>query len=374
MEHIPQGITIVTGPDFQVRMVSKYGRELAGLQREQTEGIPFDQHLENLHLLDPEDESEIPLCDLPLARAIDLGEVSRNVELIMDRPNGQKIPLLLHAGPIRDEKGEVVGGVVAWQDITERKRAEQALQTYARKLERSNRDLQDFAFIASHDLQEPLRKVQSFGDRLAERYQLVLDAEGLDFLNRMRNAAVRMQKMVNDLLAYSRVMTKPEPFAEVDLNRVVEQAVSDLELRVESSAAQIEVSDLPVIEADGIQMQQLFQNLLGNAIKFHQPGFPPMIKIFCRTTASPQSKDQGFIEVIVQDEGIGFDEKYLDRIFQPFQRLHGQSKFDGSGIGLAVCRKIVERHSGSITAHSKPGQGASFIVKLPVHQKEEISD
>jgi signal transduction histidine kinase len=261
-------------------------------------------------------------------------------------------------------------------EIAERKRAEEALARQTQELARSNAELEQFAYIASHDLQEPLRKVQAFGDRLKAKYGGVLGDQGRDYLERMRGAAARMQTLINSLLTYSRVTTKARPFAPVDLSKVVQEVLSDLEVRIEQVGGRVEVGDLSAIEADPTQMRQLLQNLIGNALKFHREGETPVVKIHAESLngrgegAVGVCPGDGLCQIIVEDNGIGFDEKYVERIFQIFQRLHGRSEYEGTGIGLATCRKIVERHGGSITAKSTPGQGATFIVTLPIEQSE----
>ena len=235
------------------------------------------------------------------------------------------------------------------------------------ELERSNRELQDFASVASHDLQEPLRKVRAFGDRLSAKYGSELTDQGRDYLARMQDAAARMQALINDLLTFSRVTTRAQPFVAVDLNDLVRQVASDLEVRIQQSDATLEIEPLPTLDADPLQMRQLFQNLLTNALKFQRPDVAPVVRVY-----SDAAEDADGVRVCVQDNGIGFDEKYLDRIFTIFQRLHGRIEYEGTGVGLAVCRKIVERHGGTITAHSTPGEGATFIVSLPRSQPEPL--
>lgn len=244
--------------------------------------------------------------------------------------------------------------------VIQRKRAEDALQAYAAKLELSNRDLQEFAYVASHDLQEPLRKVQAFGDRLATRLGKGLDETGRDYLNRMQDATRRMQLLIEDLLNFSRVSTRSHAFAAVDLNAVLREALADLETLVERTQARVEAGELPVIQADAMQMRQLFQNLLANAMKFHLAGRPPVVRV----SAWREAKS---CVIRVEDNGIGFDMQYLDRLFKPFQRLHSRQEYEGSGMGLAICRRIVERHAGTITATGGPGNGAIFLVTLPDH-------
>lgn len=251
--------------------------------------------------------------------------------------------------------------LVAIDDISQSKQAELNLQIYAEKLEQSNRDLQEFAYIASHDLQEPLRKVLAFGDRLDRKYKDILDETGQDYLDRMRNASQRMQTLINDLLSFSRVSTRAQPFTSIDLNPLIQDVISDLENQIDRTQGQVEVGSMPVIDADPTQMHQLLQNLITNALKFHQEDIPPIIQVSAQTLGSK-------CQICIKDNGIGFEMQYLDRIFRPFQRLHGRQEYEGSGMGLAICRRIVERHAGEITAVSTPGEGSTFIVTLPIHQ------
>lgn len=283
----------------------------------------------------------------------------------------------------RDGDGNVIGILHNSHDITERKQVEKQLRNYTYKLEQSNRELQEFAYVASHDLQEPLRKVQAFGDRLERKCAAALSDEGRDYVNRMRNAANRMQNLINDLLTFSRVSTKTQPFQAVNLKKIAEEVVSDLEIRIEQTGGRVEIGELPVMDADAVQMRQLFQNLIGNALKFHRAGVAPLVKVYAETVASNGASffingeemqlgaGDDFCRLIIEDNGIGFDEKYLDRIFTVFQRLHGRTEYEGSGIGLAVCRKIVERHGGQITAASREGEGATFFINLPLAQENE---
>jgi signal transduction histidine kinase len=233
------------------------------------------------------------------------------------------------------------------------------------KLRESNHALEEFAQIASHDLQEPLRKIRSFGERLAKRYGGVIGQDGKDYVERMGSASERMQSLIDSLLNYSRVSTKAEPYSSVDLNRVVSEVALDLEARIEQTGGILKVETLPTIYADPAQMRQLFQNLIGNGLKYHRDGVSPVVQV----RAVPCEGEQCRIEV--EDNGIGFEETYSDRIFAPFFRLHGRSSYEGTGMGLAICKKIVERHGGTITARSTPGEGATFVVKMPLKQTKD---
>ena len=305
-------------------------------------------------------------------------------ERVYYRRDGTGFPVEFVKTPI-NENGQVVGAVLVFKDITERKRVEGTLAQKAAELARSNAELEQFAFVASHDLQEPLRKIQAFGDRLKTKCEGAIAAEARDYLERMQSAAARMRGLIDDLLAFSRVIRSAEPFVRVNLATVTKEVLGDLEVRIEKSGAQVEVGDLPSIEADPMQMRQLLLNLISNSLKFQPPGATPVVKIQARIIPREAATDttfmkrlsaggeqaaahEQFCEISVQDNGIGFDEKYADRIFAVFQRLHGRNEYEGTGVGLAVCRRIADRHHGTIIAKSKLGQGATFIVTLPVSQ------
>ena len=230
------------------------------------------------------------------------------------------------------------------------------------ELKRSNNELEQFASVASHDLQEPLRKVQSFGDQLEHRFAADLPAEAIDYLRRMRSSANRMSTLIEDLLRFSRVSTKPQEHEEVDLGEVAREVVAaDLDGMLQETHGAVHVGRLAVVEADPVQMRQLLQNLLANALKFHRPGVAP--EVFVEPV---ESEKPGHVAFTVSDNGIGFDPRYSDRIFRVFERLHPRDVYAGTGIGLALCRKIVERHGGEITAAGCEGEGARFTVTLPV--------
>lgn len=288
--------------------------------------------------------------------------VFTNEEYIKCGDNGNYMWTLTNRKLFFDSYGEVKGLVGTIMDITKNKASETELAQFSEELKRSNKDLEQFAYIASHDLQEPLRKVIAFSERLKAKYYDILDETGKEYISRMTSASERMQKMINDLLSFSRISTKAKPFIEVDLNNVLENVLNDLELIVEKSKAKIEVIEkFPIIEADEIQLNQLFSNLIGNSIKYQNNNNVPVIKIYNKV------KDNN-VEIIFQDNGIGIDMQYKEIIFQPFQRLHGKGEYEGSGIGLAICKKIVERHKGNIDVDSTPGNGSKFIVILPLKQ------
>jgi signal transduction histidine kinase/DNA-binding LacI/PurR family transcriptional regulator len=240
-----------------------------------------------------------------------------------------------------------------------RKAAEEALKSIAADLEMRNKELTDFAHIASHDLQEPLKKISFFGDRLRKTITGKITEEELDYLSRIQHAASRMSELIEGLLAYSRVTTKRQPVTAVNLRTVVEEVLQDLEIRIRETKGEVTFRDLPVISADPLQMRQLFQNLIGNALKYHGKNTAPIVSIESKTT-------EGFCDISVSDNGIGFDQKNAEKIFGIFQRLVGKNEYEGTGIGLAICKKIVEQHGGAISAFGEPGKGSRFIIRLPL--------
>jgi len=259
----------------------------------------------------------------------------------------------------------MLGVVIQVEDIEGRRGLEATASTSLGELERSNTELEVFASVAAHDLQEPLRKIRTFGDRLEHRFADSLGESGTDYLHRIQASAERMQNLIDDLLAFARVSMRGQPFERVDLNLVARDVAIDLEARLEESGGRIDLGELPAIDADATQMRQVFQNLLGNALKFAAPGRPPVVSVVSVDPVRP-----GMCSIEVRDNGIGFDPTYAKRIFEPFERLHGRSEYDGTGIGLAICRRIVERHGGTISADAHPGEGASFVVSLPLNHRE----
>ena len=260
---------------------------------------------------------------------------------------------------------ELSGAISALQDeVGFRLKAEKQSAASAVELLRSNGELEQFAYVASHDLQEPLRKIQAFGDRLKIKCAPQLGPDGIDYIDRMMASSTRMRQLINDLLAFSRLTSKPRVFGPVNLATIAAGVLSDLEIRIQQTGAQVDVGFLQIIDADPLQMRQLFQNLLSNALKFIKPDVPPSIAIHGEVVPGVRP----LLQLQFRDNGIGFDVKYLDRIFQMFQRLHGRGDYEGTGVGLAICHKIADLHGGEITAMSNPGDGATFVVTLPVCQ------
>lgn len=297
------------------------------------------------------------------------GEIIRCEEDMIQHTDGSQDWLRWEIHPWRTETGSIGGLIIFIEDITKRKIAEIALKQsraklkrYAADLERSNRELEDFAYISSHDLQEPLRKIQTFGDRLRQLEKHNISERGSDYVDRMLNSAQRMQTLINDLLTFSRLTTKAKPFVTVNLNKLLEEVKMDIEVSIEQNNATIIDEPLPEIEADPTQMRQLFQNLVSNAIKFRKQEVDPVIKIYTHQHKESK-KEESLVKIYVEDNGIGFEQRFNDKIFNIFQRLEGR-KYPGSGIGLSICKKITQRHGGDITATSTPGKGSLFTIKL----------
>ncbi len=256
------------------------------------------------------------------------------------------------------------------EDVTSAKNHEDKLLALTEQLKRSNASLQEFASVASHDLQEPLRKVQAFGDRLRSKYGDILEGDGAEYLDRMLAASARMQALIDDLLRYSRVSSKAQEFRVVDLNEIARDVVGDLEARIQQTGGRITLRPLPSLESDPMQMRQLLQNLLSNALKFHKPDAAPEINVSAEIVAEETAS---VCRISIQDNGIGFESQYAERVFNVFERLHSRGHYEGTGMGLAICRKIVQRHGGTIAAHSLPEKGTLFLVTLPVTHRTELT-
>jgi light-regulated signal transduction histidine kinase (bacteriophytochrome) len=264
--------------------------------------------------------------------------------------------MLLNARQIQRALGKEQIILLAIEDITERKQVEDTLNRSVTELKRSNDELQQFAYVASHDLQEPLRMVASFTQLLAERYDNQLDDKAKKYIHYAVDGAVRMQLLINDLLAYSRIGTKAKPLETIDLNTVLGEVINNLKINIDEAKAIITNEELPEVQADASQLVQLFQNLIGNAVKFRGTGFPHI-----HISARDEGREWRFS---VRDSGIGIDPQYADKVFTIFQRLHTREEYPGSGIGLAICKKIVERHGGRIWFESELGKGTTFFFTI----------
>ncbi len=291
--------------------------------------------------------------------AIDTGKLSWSDQYRFRCQDGSYLEIHDRGYVLREASGNPVRMISAMQDITERKRAAERLNCIMADLERSNRDLEQFAYVASHDLQEPLRMVSSYTQLLAQRYEGQLDDKAKKYIDYAVDGAIRMQQLINDLLTYSRVGTRGKPPEPTDSHAVLGRTLSDLAAMIKENQALVTNDDLPTVRADPSQLAEVFQNLIANAIKFRGENMP-------RVHVSASESDNGYEWVFsVKDNGIGIEPRYQDRLFVIFRRLHTRKEYPGTGIGLAICKRIVERHGGRIWFESEPGKGSTFYFTIP---------
>jgi PAS domain S-box-containing protein len=355
VENIPHMIFVKDAAELRFVRFNRAGESLLGHSRERLIG-------QNDYDFFPKDEADFFTAKdrdvLQNGVLVDIPEEPIHTRTFGTRTlHTKKIPIL-------DELGRPSHLLGISEDITERKTNAAHLARKSEELARSNQDLEQFAYVASHDLQEPLRKILAFGDRLRGSLGESIPPVATDSIDRMQRAAARMQTLINDLLAYSRIGTRAVERAQVDLNESASAALSNLETRLRDTGGEAKVGRLPVIEADPTQMVQLFQNLIGNALKFHQPGAPPKVEVLAYGEDRDLAAGSSWV-IEVRDQGIGFDPDQVERMFQPFQRLHSRERYEGTGMGLAICRRIAERHGGRLQAESAPPQGTVFRVTLP---------
>jgi len=347
----------IFGVDRELRctFINRAGAEAVGYPADELIGRNMHELIHHTRA----DGRPYPAQECPVSGALRTGQGCRVDNELFWRRDGTSLPVEYSAYPITDPAGAVTGAVVAFTDITKRREAERKLKEASLALERSNKELEQFAYVASHDLQEPLRMVGSFVQLLARRYQDKLDSDANEFIGYAVDGAAQMQALISDLLAYSRVGTRGKPFEPTDCGTILQRALNNLQVAITESGAAVTHDPLPTVMGDTTQLTQLFQNLIGNAIKFRRPGQAPQVHVGVRR------RDSEWL-FAVRDNGIGIDAQFTDRIFQIFQRLHARDEYPGTGIGLAVCKKIVERHGGRIWVESEPGKGSTFFFVLPV--------
>ena len=343
---------VTISPDGKITDVNAATEDVTGSSREELIGTDFSDYF-----TDPGSARD------GYRRVFDTGSV-RDYPLTIRRKTGRLTDVLYNATVYRDPRGRVRGVFAAARDVTEQNRAEARIQAAMAELERSNRELEQFAYVASHDLQEPLRMISSYTQLLAQRYGERLDADARDFIGFAVDGANRMQRLINDLLLYSRVGTRGRPLQPVDSHAALGRALLNLRALVDETGALVTSDELPEVLADEGQLVQLLQNLVGNAVKFHRPDEPPRVHV----SASAEVNDWHFS---VRDNGIGIAPEFHRRLFVIFQRLHGRDAYPGTGIGLAVCKRIVERHGGRIWVESEPDRGSTFHFTLHSPRLEE---
>ncbi len=351
LETIPVGVWVVNDKG-QVIVANDASEELWEGKKYSTNYFLKDYSGFNI-----ESNEKLKLHDWPLSQALDNGETTINKVLEIECFTGKRKIILNSAAPIYDKHKKIIGGVSVSQDISDIKKIEANLKSALEELQRSNKELEQFAYVASHDLQEPVRMVNSFSKLLIKRYGKSLDNDAADFLKFITEGASRMQLLITDLLKYSRVGSQTKESSEVNLSDLLKSVISDLQFAIEESNAIVTYENLPLIKADPIQMRQVFQNLISNAIKFKN-GTPPQIQISAE-------KCNGEFLFKFKDNGIGIAPEFYNKIFIIFQRLHEREKYPGTGIGLTVCKKIIERHGGKIWVESEPGKGSTFLFTIP---------
>jgi PAS domain S-box-containing protein len=381
LNSVAEGI-VACDADGHLKLFNAATMRMHGLP---AEPLPPEQWAEQYRLFEADGVTAMPTDRVPLLRAWH-GEEVRDAELMIRTPDGADRYVLCSGEQLRTADGQQFGAVVSMRDMTERREYERQLVVTAAALKVaneallasnvalkvSNEELEKFAYIASHDLQEPLRKIQAFGTRLAGKHRDTLGNEGQDYIKRMLNSAERMSKLIEDLLSFSRVAAKPVPVDAVDLKSVVEDVLQDLELRVQQSGGRVDVEPLPTVRGDVSQLRQVFQNLIGNALKFARPGVPPVVRVSAvsfqqlPSGGDPVTPNGSGWRIIVEDNGIGFEQGYAERIFELFQRLHARFEYEGTGLGLAIVRKIILRHGAAIAARGKPNEGATFLIDWPI--------
>ena len=349
LDAAPDGM-VITDRDGIIRVANCQAEQMFGYEPGELVGrpievlIPVERRARHVQHRAAYDES-------PLTRRMGVG-----LELAALRKDGSIVPAEVSLRPLDTPEGRFV--VSAIRDVTERREAEDLLRHQTQALERSNEALQQFAYVASHDLQEPLRMVSSYLQLLERRYTDKLDDDAREFIGYAVDGAKRMQALIQDLLAYARVGRADVAHIKVDLGEVVGRVLADLALGIRDAGAVVTVGMLPTVSGDAVQLGQLYQNLVGNALKFCKPGLPPRIDIGA-------SRQAAGWDLWVRDDGIGLDPIYADRIFQIFQRLHTRTEYPGTGIGLAICKRIAEHHGGTLRVESEPDAGATFTCSIP---------
>lgn len=344
--------------------------------------LSYQKYLEYVH------EEDMDFVDKTIQQAFQQKKFPEFTHRIRLADGTEKI-LLAKGEIIANGNGEIVKMIGTAQDVTESRKGQQKLVERTNELENINAELQKFAYVASHDLQEPLRKIMTFASLLEKESKDVLPDAGKMYIEKIIRSSGRMQRLIDDILQFSSLKASKQDYRQTDLNQLVQQVLSDMEVKITETKAVVQVDNLPVIEAIPSQMGQLFQNLISNALKFTKEGSSPQVSIRSTLLSPDQLTNYGwtdeknikragysydwsreqFVEIVVNDNGIGFDEAYSQKIFEIFQRLHANVRYEGTGIGLAICKKIVDIHHGMITATSKPGEGASFTIVLPLSQK-----
>jgi PAS domain S-box-containing protein len=343
----------------RIQLINQKGAEILGYPESDIIGKNWVRNF-----IPKENRSQIEeVFNLLVNGKVEMGEHYENV---IETAHGRRV-IAWHNTILRNKEGDISGVLASGEDVTEIRKAREKANIYMTELERSNEELEQFAYVVSHDLQEPLRVISNYLQLIMKRYGEILDEKGINFINRSVNASKRMSEMIEDLLAFSRITTKPEPFESIDLKEIIKKALDNLHISIQEKNATIEYDKLPIVLGAQSQMIRVFQNLIGNALKFSREGVDPEIHI-----RSEEKNGKWLIRV--EDNGIGIEPEYRDKIFEIFNRLHSRDKYPGTGIGLSVVKKIIERHGGKIWVESEVNRGSAFIFTLNDKQKMEIME
>jgi len=361
LDNVAEGI-VACNEHGELQLFNAVTRRMHGLAVSPTQPTEWNS---TYRLYEADGERLMPKERIPLYRALH-GETVQATEMLIRTPGQPDRYVECYGQQLRAEGGRVFGAVLSMRDTTARREYERQLIASSEHLKASNQELEKFAYIASHDLQEPLRKIQSFGTRLSDKYSPELGEQGKDYLRRILDSAGRMRRLIEDLLAFSRITTKTTPFGAVNLNHVVQDVLSDLDDQITRTGGAVLLQPMPTVRGDASQLRQALQNLIGNALKFHRPGVPPVVRL--HSAKRPLLKEDpmsGGCRITVADNGIGFDQQYAERIFELFQRLHGRNEYEGTGLGLAIVRKITVRHGVRLSAVGQVNGGAEFHLDWP---------
>ncbi|NLL12832.1 MAG: PAS domain S-box protein [Fibrobacter sp.] len=356
MKNIPLGIVVADAPDVKIRIVSEYGQKLLDRSSKEITGISVSEHPSKLGFCHADGTPGKP-DEIPLTRATIKGEIVSNEEWFLINKEGIPIPILCNAGPIRDEEGNIVGGVIGWSDITEQRKASEAMKRYAEELASVNRDLESFSYSVSHDLRNPLSVIGGLVDILIEDYSERLDEPGKDYLWRIDKSIKTMKQLINDILSLSRVGRQEIRKVKVDLSDIVRDFLTELKTTEPQRQTEFVIEDNLYANADPRLIHLALENLLLNAWKFTST------KKLTRIEFGTTIKD-GNPVYFISDNGVGFDSRYARKIFEPFQRIHAQKQFEGTGVGLSIVQKVILRHGGKVWAEGEVGKGATFFFTL----------
>jgi signal transduction histidine kinase len=365
LTHIPEVIMIADAQEYSFLVVSHHTAKILAVPLETLLDYNLRDLLNCVQFFKPDSPTPLTIDEHPLTQFVEHGIAVEDEEYDLVNAAGERYTISIKGGPVCNQDGQIIAGILSWMDITQRKQQQEELSVLAKNLHQSNRDLEDFAYTVAHDLQSPVRKMLHFSKFLIDKYSLNIPEDGRDLLSRVHSSALRMESLTREILAYSQLNQLPVNNSVSDLNEVVGQVIDDLYVMINQGNARVEVGPLPSVRANPIHMHQLFLNLISNGIKFSREGVAPVVRV---NISRPFQKDgDPWVQITVEDNGIGFQEEDFDKILQPLVRLHGKNQLDGHGLGLAICKRILDRLGGEIEASSTPCKGSTIFITLPQH-------